>query len=426
MKLFGNLFSRSGSAAGPQNTALALPGTSMGDVLQLVTSGMGAISDTGVPVTQDSALRLAAVFACIRVLSSTVAGLPFHVYRATESGSEIAKDHPANKMIGKRPNPMMTSFIWREAMMGQVLTRGNAYAVIARNGRGEALGFYPVDADLVKTERINGKKWHKITTSKGEEVWRDDDVIHIPGFGFDGIVGISPILNYAREVFGLALATQKHESNFFKNGASVGATLQTEQNISSDRQKEILANFKANFTGVENSKKIAMLVDGFKLVPLAMNNEDAQLIEALKLQASDIARVFGVPPHMIGILDKATYSNIEQQSIDFVQYSLLTWVKRIEQEFDAKLFPEDDYFVRFNLEGLLRGDYATRMDGHSKALNAGIFTINEVRALENHNRIEGGDTLRVPLNMAALGKDGFTAIDQKSTSQKPSNPDSGQ
>lgn len=414
MGFLDKFFPERKQAATAQNS---VTGISYDDVVRMISNaGAGAISESGVTVSRESALRLPAVYAAIRLLSSTIAALPLTVRVETESGSESARDHVLYDALNLKPNAMMTSFIWRELSMCHLLTEGNAISVIARNGAGQAVGLYPVDPDQVDIYRRNGRKYYAIATAQGSETWMDEDVIHIPGMGFDGIRGLSPIRNFAREAIGQAQATQKHTSNFFKNGANLGSALQTDQNIPIERQTEILNSFKQNFTGVENSKKVAMLVDGMKYNMITISNEDAQLIETMKFQVTDIARIFGVPPHMIGDLEKATFSNIEQQSISFVQTSILPWVKRLEQELNTKLFPGQKYFARFNLDGLLRGDFATRMQGYSTALNAGMFTINEVRQIEGFNRIEGGDVLRVPLNMAALTKDGFTAIDQKPTS----------
>lgn len=412
MGFFEKLFTARGQSAaqGPQ-AATSFPGLNMADVIRMISDGGIATSGSGVTVSRESALRLPAVYAAIRLLSSTIAALPLTVRMETEGGSESARDHFLYDILNLKPNPMMTSFVWRELSLVHLLTQGNAISVMARNGSGQVVGLYPVDAEQVEIIRKNGRKFYIVPTVNGSETWADEDVIHIPGLGFDGIRGLSPIRYFAREAIGQAQATQKHTSNFFKNGANLGSALQTDQNIPMERQNEILKNFKENFVGVENSKKVALLVDGLKYNMITISNEDAQLIETMKFQVTDIARIFGVPPHMIGDLEKATFSNIEQQSISFVQTSILPWVKRIEQELNTKLFAKQKYFARFNLDGLLRGDFATRMQGYSTALNAGMFTINEVREIEGFNRIEGGDTLRVPLNMAALTKDGFTAIE---------------
>lgn len=393
-------------------------GMSYSDVLGLI--GQSAASFSGEIVNRDSALRLAAVYACIRILSSSVAALPLDVFKRTQMGSEKASALPEYRFLHSEPNPMMSSFIWREVSMGHVLTAGNAVSVIIRNQKDDVMGFLPVEPEAVRIFRVNGKKYFAIMTSAGEEVWNDEDVIHFQGFGYDGIKGLSPISYFGRDVIGNAQATQGFQGNFYKNGANLGTVLETDSPIEITRQTELLNSFKTNYVGNKNAHKTAILTDGLKLKQLTVNNSDAQLIESLKLQIADIARIFSVPLHMIGELDKATFSNIEQQSIEFVQYSLLPWLKRIEQEINRKLFSgRPDYFCRFNVDGLLRGDFGTRMEGYSKAIANGIFTVNEVRELENFNRIEGADTLRVPLNTAPI------TDTQKQTSSEPANPKKG-
>lgn len=408
---------RAKTSLAPQ-AAVNVAGVSYEDALASFSGA--ALSGSGVSVSRETAMLIPAVLASVRILADTLAALPFNIYKKDGNSVSLAFDHPLQKVLSLKPNYMMTSFVWRQMMMGTALTSGNHYSVIARNLKGEPAFFIPVESEYVTTYKRDGRKYHKIQTSNGIEIWDDEDVLHIPGFGFDGIKGLSAIKNFARECLGQVQATQSHTSAYFKDGASVGSVLETEQKLTPERQKEILDSFKANFVGVKNAKKTALLVDGFKFKGVTVSNEDAQLIETMKFQISDIARIFGVPPHLIGDLEKATFSNIEQQGINFVQYSLLSWVKRIEQEFNSKLFPNGDYFVRFNLDGLLRGDFASRMTGYASGLNAGIYTINEVRGLENLNPIKGGDTLRVPLNMARIDENGFTAIDAgiKSTTGK--------
>lgn len=373
-------------------------------------------------VTERSAMQMTAVYSCVRILAEAVAGLPLHLYRYKEDGGkEKALDHPLYLLLHDEPNPEMSSFVFRETLMTHLLLWGNAYAQIIRNGRGEVMALYPLMPDRMAVDRDDkGQLYYEYTTSaddapisKGSIVrLKPSDVLHIPGLGFDGLVGYSPIA-MAKNAIGLAIATEEYGSKFFANGAQPSGVLEHPGTIK-DPQR-VRDSWMSQFGGSANSNKIAVLEEGLKYTPISISPEQAQFLETRKFQINEIARIFRVPPHMVGDLEKSSFSNIEQQSLEFVKYTLEPWLVRWEQSIQRTLFSADEkkrYFVRFNVEGLLRGDYASRMNGYAVGRQNGWMSANDIRELENLDRIpaeEGGDLYLINGNMTKLKDAGIFA-----------------
>ena len=378
---------------------------------------LGGMSASGKDVNEMTAMQLSAVYACVRILAEAVAGLPLHLYRYTDKGKEKAVDHPLYMLLHDEPNPEMSSFIFRETLMTHLLLWGNAYAQKIRNGKGEIIALYPLMPDKMSVDRDrDGKIIYKYTRDPDDPpTMRDNvvtltpyDVLHIPGLGFDGLVGYSPIM-MAKNAIGMGLACDEYGSKFFANGAYPGGVLEHPGTIKDPER--LRNNWQNMFGGSGNAGKIAVLEEGMKFTPISISPEQAQFLEMRKFQIDEIARIFHVPPHMVGDLDKSSFSNIEQQSLEFVKYTLDPWVTRWEQSMFRSLFsPEEKrrYFFKFNLEGLLRGDYQSRMNGYAIGRQNGWMSANDIRELENLDRIpteEGGDLYLVngnmlPLNMA--------------------------
>ena len=372
-------------------------------------------SAAGKRVNERSAMQMTAVYSCVRILAEAVAGLPLHLYRYKEDGGkEKALDHPLYLLLHDEPNPEMSSFVFRETLMTHLLLWGNAYAQIIRNGRGEVMALYPLMPDRMAVDRDDkGQLYYEYTTSaddapisKGSIVrLKPSDVLHIPGLGFDGLVGYSPIA-MAKNAIGLAIATEEYGSKFFANGAQPSGVLEHPGTIK-DPQR-VRDSWMSQFGGSANSNKIAVLEEGLKYTPISISPEQAQFLETRKFQINEIARIFRVPPHMVGDLEKSSFSNIEQQSLEFVKYTLEPWLVRWEQSIQRTLFSADEkkrYFVRFNVEGLLRGDYASRMNGYAVGRQNGWMSANDIRELENLDRIpaeEGGDLYLINGNMTKL------------------------
>ena len=387
---------------------------------------------SGKAVTERSAMQMTAVYSCVRILAEAVAGLPLHLYRYKEDGGkEKAIDHPLYLLLHDEPNPEMSSFVFRETLMTHLLLWGNAYAQIIRNGKGEVIALYPLMPNRMVVDRdIHGQLYYQYTrsteeapTMKGVTVnLPPSDVLHIPGLGFDGLVGYSPIA-MAKNAIGMAIACEEYGAKFFANGAAPGGVLEHPGTIK-DPQR-VRESWQSTFGGSGNSNKIAVLEEGMKYTPIGISPEQAQFLETRKFQINEIARIFRVPPHMVGDLEKSSFSNIEQQSLEFVKYTLEPWLVRWEQSIQRTLFsPEEKkrYFAKFNVEGLLRGDYASRMSGYATARQNGWMSANDIRELENLDRIpteDGGDLYLINGNMLPLGNAGAFADTQTGKEENP-------
>lgn len=383
-------------------------------------------SSSGKYVTERSTMQMTAVYCCVRILSEAVASLPLQFYRYTDDGGkEKAVDHPLYFLL----HDEMTSFIFRETLMTHLLLWGNAYSQIIRNGKGEVVALYPLMPDRMKVDRDeHGRLYYEYTVYDVNEVdgrkgtdrvgstvrLQPYDVLHIPGLGFDGLVGYSPIA-MAKNAIGLAIATEEYGSKFFANGAAPSGVLEHPDTIKDPSR--VRESWQATFGGSGNANKIAVLEEGMKYTPISISPEQAQFLETRKFQIDEIARIFRVPPHMIGDLEKSSFNNIEQQSLEFVKYTLDPWVSRWEQAMVRALLTKEEkrkYFFKFNVDGLLRGDYQSRMNGYATARQNGWMSANDIRELENLDRIpaeEGGDLYLINGNMTKLKDAGIFAAD---------------
>ena len=379
-------------------------------------------STSGKAVTERSAMQMTAVYSCVRILAEAIAGLPLHLYRYTPDGSKVkAVDHPLYLLLHDEPNPEMSSFVFREALMTHLLLWGNAYAQIIRNGKGEVVALYPLMPNRMSVDRdAHGQLYYTYTRASDEAktmtgttvLLPPSDVLHIPGLGFDGLVGYSPIA-MAKNAIGLAIATEEYGAKFFANGAAPSGVLEHPGTIKDPSR--VREAWMSQFGGSANSGKVAVLEEGMKYTPISISPEQAQFLETRKFQINEIARIFRIPPHMVGDLEKSSFSNIEQQSLEFVKYTLDPWVIRWEQSIQrALLRPEEKkcYFAKFNVEGLLRGDYQSRMNGYAVARQNGWMSANDIRELENLDRIPaeaGGDLYLVNGNMLPMQRAGAFA-----------------
>ena len=378
-------------------------------------------SSSGKRVNERSAMQMTAVYSCVRILSEAVASLPLHVYKYTETGTAKATEHPVYTILHDEPNPEMTSFVFRETLMTHLLLWGNAYAQVIRNGRGDVIGLYPLMPDRMTVDRDDkGRLYYEYMVSgddapinkKSTVRLSPSDVLHIPGLGFDGLVGYSPIA-MAKNAIGLAIATEEYGSKFFANGAAPSGVLEHPGTLKDPAR--IRESWQQTFGGSANSNKIAVLEEGMKYTPISISPEQAQFLETRKFQINEIARIFRVPPHMVGDLEKSSFSNIEQQSLEFVKYTLDPWVSRWEQSIARALFSADEkkkYYVKFNRDGVLRGYYQSSMNGYAIGRQNGWMTANDIRELENLDRIpeeEGGDLYLINGNMLPLKQAGAFA-----------------
>ena len=401
---FSHLFrarDKPGRRQTPQDAVSAAPTFSFGS------------SMSGKSVTPSSAIQVSAVYACVRVIAETIASLPLHVYESTDAGSRKANEHTLYRLLHDEPNNEMTSFVWRETMLSHLLLYGNSYCQILRSGRSRIVGLYPLLPDHMSVDRDSkGKLTYTYTTSEGRMVLlAPEDVLHIPGLGFDGVMGYSPIA-LEKAAIGLGIAAEEYGSKFFQNGARPSGIL-THPNTVKD-PASLRASWNAAYGGSGNASRVAVLEEGMTFVPLSMPNNEAQFLETRKFQVTEICRIFRVPPHMIGDLERATFSNIESQNISFAVHTIRPWLVRIEQAINKTLIPENEkgrYYAQFNIDGLMRGDYKSRMEGYAIARQNGWMSANDIRALENLNPIsaeEGGNAFLVngnmiPISLAGLG-----------------------
>ena len=346
------------------------------------------MSGSGKSVSPSSAIQVSAVYACVRVIAETIASLPFHVYETTDEGSRKAIEHPLYRLLHDEPNLEMTSFVWRETMLTHLLLYGNSYCQIIRTGRSKIDSLYPLLPDRMEVDRDSaGTLTYTYSANSGQTVkLRPEDVLHIPGLGFDGIMGYSPIA-LEKNAIGLGLAAEEYGSKFFSNGARPSGIL-THPNTVKD-PKKLRDSWNAAYGGSNNSGRVAVLEENMSYTPISMPNSEAQFLETRKFQVSEICRIYRVPPHMVGDLEHATFSNIEHQSISFAVHTIRPWVVRLEQAMNRALFSDKEkgvYYVRFNMDGLMRGDY-----GNSVAVPCVFFVLagivwaqeTEVNELEN-------------------------------------------
>ena len=387
-------------------------------------------SASGKSVTPSSAVQVSAVYACVRVIAETIASLPLHVYESTDTGSRKAPEHPLYRLLHDEPNAEMTSFVWRETMLSHLLLWGNAYCQIIRTGRNKIDSIYPLIPDQMEVDRDSrGSLTYTYTTSEGKTyALKPEDVLHIPGLGFDGVVGYSPIA-LEKSAIGLGIAAEEYGSKFFSNGARPSGILVHPNTVKDP--SALRASWNAAFTGSANAGKVAVLEENMHFEPLTMPNNEAQFLETRKFQVNEICRIFRVPPHMIGDLDRATFSNIEHQSISFAVHTIRPWLVRIEQAMNRALFPDNEkagspggrrYYVQFNLDGLMRGDYKSRMEGYAIARQNGWMSANEIRELENLNPLsdeDGGNVYLVNGNMIPINVCGLTQVVKAVTAVDP-------
>ena len=364
---------------------------------QMLGGGGGGVSEEG-------AMRLASVYACVRVLAETVATLPLVVYERLERGKERALDHPLYKLLHDQPNPVMTAFEWREALMGHLALWGNAYCEIEMDGAGRPLALWPLRPDGMEDIRRGSQGLtyvYRLPDGK-QVVLPGEKVFHVRGLSPDGIRGYSPIADFARRLVKMGLAVEAFGDSYFSNGARPGGVLQHPGKLSDEAYDNLRESWAGRHEGLSNAHRVAILEEGMTFQAVGTPPEEAQFLESMKMNRAQIASIFRVPPHMIGDLERATFSNIEQQSIEFKTYTMEPWLVRWQQAINTRLMVEGEretYFAEFVTDALLRGDTASRYAAHAIARQNGWMSANDIREIENMNPIEGGDVYLIPLNM---------------------------
>lgn len=362
-------------------------------------------SNAGEQVDEKAAMQIPTVYACVRLLAESIAALPLHLYRVTDDNGnkEKARDHPLYKILYRQPNPEMTAFVFWETLMTHLLLWGNAYAQIVRDGKNTVLGLYPLLPENVEVDRDESGELYYIYHAYTDEVpgeqnkdiyFRRDEIFHVPGLGFNGLIGFSPIA-MMKNSLGTSIAVDKYGSAFFKNGAQPSGVLE-HPGVMKDPNR-VRDNWEAAYGGAANAHRVAVLEEGMTYKPVSLPPEDSQFLESKQFSVTEICRIFRVPPHLVADLSHATFSNIEYQSLNFVMHSLTPWLVRIEQGIIKDLLLEeeqDTYFPKFNVDGLLRGDYQSRMNGYATGISNGFLSPNDIHRLENMDLIpadQGGD-----------------------------------
>lgn len=372
-----------------------------------IWADMFTMSDSGTNVNEKTALNYSAVYAANKILSEDVASLPCKVYKKIDNKIEIASDHDAHYLLHQSPNSFMTPFLFFETAQTYLDLWGNFYARIVRDRSNRPIELIPIHPRKVKSV-IKNQLWYEVEGFKN--LINSRDMIHVLAFLADedngSFRGISPILQ-GKEVIGNGLALQKFANKFFGSGANLSGILQTDKTLSADAIKRLADAFTSKFAGIDKSHKIGVLEEGLKYTRIGVEPEAAQFLESRRFSVQEIARWFRIPPHMLADLERATFSNIEEQNMSYVRQTLVPWLIRYEQEFNKKLFlPEErkTHYVKFSVDGLLRGDAKTRAEYYSKLFNIGVLSQNDIRHKEELNAIPDGDKYYIPVNMMDNGQ----------------------
>lgn len=383
--------------ASPENprTSLSKPASWLFDIFR---------SSTGIPVDETSAITLSAVWASVRIISETLASIPVDVYYRDGETRRRASEHPVSKLIAHNPNKTSSSFTFRETLAANLCLHGNAYAIIVRDAAARPIELVSVHPNRVKIKVNKGEKFYTVDDKK---TYSDEEMLHFVGLSFDGVKGQSP-LDALRDAIGMGIAAQQFGAEFFGNGANMGGVLTHPGRLTDDQIKRLKDSWNRSNAGLGKSNGTAVLEEGMKYERIGIPPDAAQFLQSRRFTVEDIARAFRVPPAMLAEMsNSSTRANVEEQAISFVRDTMNPYIARFETELNRKLFREDElgtYYVRFTVDGLLRGDIKSRYSSYSIARQWGWLSVNDIRDLENLNPIEGGDTYLSPLNMAPVAE----------------------
>lgn len=357
-----------------------------------------------------TAMKYTAVFACVRVLSETLAAMPVMLYRKKPDGDrESRNDLAVYDILHNRPNEEMSPFNFKEARMMALNTGGNSVCEKLVNAYGDLVGLYPYPWSMVRIERDpeTGRLIYKIRDGTKQKTLTRDQVFHVSGLSFDGVVGLSPI-EYAASAIRLGLSYEQFGVNFYKNGANASGVFSFPNALSDQAFQRLKKDLTKNYTGLINTGKPILLEEGGDFKPLTIKPADAELLGNKKFQTEDIARIYRVPLHLIQNLDRATNNNIEQQSLEFVMYTMLPWFKRDEEASNMQLLTPQErragYYLEYKIDSLLRGDAKSRAEAYAAGRQWGWLSVNDIRKLENMSPVPNGDIYLQPLNMGEAGQ----------------------
>ena len=353
-------------------------------------------------MTSDKALTFSAVWAAIRLLSESVSGLPISVYKKDANGDKTEDtSSPLYTLLKYKPNTYMSKITFLEKLMLDLLCNGNSFVRIVRNGAATPVELLCLDFDNVDILIQDNYLFYQVA---GGETYASDDILHFKLITEDGINGLSPITQNAKAI-NWGMDVEEFGRKFFTNGASMTGVLETSRSLSTEAIDRLKNSFNQAYTGVKNSSKTAVLEEGLTFKPISVSAEQAQFLASRTFSIEEVARIFNIPPHLLKDLSRSSFNNIEQQGAEFVIYSLMPYISKIEEEFNLKLFRKNELgktFVEFNVMGLLRGSVNDRSNFYKSMFGIGVMSINEIRRKENMNAIEGGDEHFMPLNMTTL------------------------
>jgi HK97 family phage portal protein len=363
----------------------------------------GSESAAGVRVSESTALGLSAYYCGVNMISSTIGALPLKVYRQSGRMREVADDHPAYWLLHNEPNPEMTAMTLRQTWIKDALGRGNAFGEIVFDSRGNPTEIWPIPQDRMNLRRDSaGTLWYEVLLYNGEKRYLPRErVIHVPGVSYDGRVGYG-LIQVAMESIGHNAAQEAYGSRFFRNGGNISGVLQTEAVLKDTTFARLKTEVSEKLTGLTNAHRLAILENGLKYQSINPTHEEAQLIESRRFSVEEWARWLNMPPHKLKEMTHATFSNIEEQNIEWVVDTITPWITRFEQEFNRKLFRNRNlFYTKHNVDGLLRGNIAARYQAYAIARNWGWYSANDVREKEEMNPLPGGigDTYLIPANM---------------------------
>ena len=359
---------------------------------------------SAVKVGSDNALRFTAVWAAIRLLSESVSSLPLNVFTNSNGDKIVAENNPVYSLLKIRPNNYQSKITFLEKVMMDLLTKGNSYIRIERNRGAIPTALLPLNADDVNIKFIDGVLFYET----GSNIYDASDILHFKTITKDGVIGLSPI-DQCKNSIGWGMAVEEFGNTFFKNGAKLSGVLQTDRALSETAIGRLKNSFNNVYAQLTGSNSTVVLEEGLTFKPISISAEQAQFLASRTFSIEEVARIFNIPPHMLKDLSKSSFNNIEMQSQEFVTYTLMPYLTRIEQEMNLKLFRTNEIgktFVEFNVNGLLRGNTKDRSEFYRTMLNIGAMSINEIRNKENMNKIADGDKHFMQLNMTTIDKIG--------------------
>ena len=392
MNLFGKLLVKLGASPPPDNDFWYRP-----------------VSGSRNYVSQDSAMRISAVWACVRVIAETIGSLPLGVYRRNRDGRELDRNHALYYLLHNSPNPDMTAFEFWELAAKCLCLSGNFYAQMFTNQRGDVTELRPLSPSSMRVFR--DPETGVLVYQHNSQMFTSSDILHIPGLGYDGerdLTGYSPV-SYMAQALGMTQDAEGYGANFFKNNATPPAYMTVPQALSNEARGNLQSWLMDNYGGVKNAGKIGVLEQGAEIKTVAINHRDMQFLELRQYQKADICSIFRVPPHMIQDLTRSTNNNIEHQGIDFATHTIRPWLTRIEKRINLQLFGPREaaiYYAEFNMDALLRGDAASRANYYSAMRNIGALSANEIRSKENMNPYAGGELYLVQGAMVPVSQAG--------------------